>query len=337
MSAALVLAVDGGNFKTDLALVRADGETLALVRGPQSSPHHLGVEGCVHVLEDLLATALRDAGLPNGHGPAADVAQLLLAGVDFPSEEQDVRTAVSERGLAKKISVGNDTFAVLRAGTERGWGVAIVCGSGINCLGVAPDGRHTRFPALGSITGDWGGGYDVGLAGVWAAARSEDGRGPRTSLELAVPKHFELTTPTELAEQIHRGHIAMSRMNEIAPIVVDEAHTDAVAAEIMERLADEIAALARVAIERLSLTQEPVEVLLGGGLAKAADGPLADAVAARVREVAHAVTVASTSSPPIVGAALLGLDELGADAAAHNRLRRELGDRFAQIGKEAGS
>ena len=337
MSAALVLAVDGGNFKTDLALVRADGETLALVRGPQSSPHHLGVEGCVHVLEDLLATALRDAGLPNGHGPAADVAQLLLAGVDFPSEEQDVRTAVSERGLAKRISVGNDTFAVLRAGTERGWGVAIVCGSGINCLGVAPDGRHTRFPALGSITGDWGGGYDVGLAGVWAAARSEDGRGPRTSLELAVPKHFELTTPTELAEQIHRGHIAMSRMNEIAPIVVDEARTDVVAAEIMERLADEIAALARVAIERLSLTQEPVEVLLGGGLAKAADGPLADAVAARVREVAHAVTVASTSSPPIVGAALLGLDELGADAAAHNRLRRELGDRFAQIGKEAGS
>jgi len=337
MSAALVLAVDGGNFKTDLALVRADGETLALVRGPQSSPHHLGVEGCVHVLEDLLATALRDAGLPNGHGPAADVAQLLLAGVDFPSEEQDVRSAVSERGLAKRISVGNDTFAVLRAGTERGWGVAIVCGSGINCLGVAPDGRHTRFPALGSITGDWGGGYDVGLAGVWAAARSEDGRGPRTSLELAVPKHFELTTPTELAEQIHRGHIAMSRMNEIAPIVVDEARTDAVAAEIMERLADEIAALARVAIERLSLTQEPVEVLLGGGLAKAADGPLADAVAARVREVAHAVTVASTSSPPIVGAALLGLDELGADAAAHNRLRRELGDRFAQIGKEAGS
>src|SRR5207237_7395749 len=88
MSAPLVLAVDGGNFKTDLALVRADGETLALVRGPQSSPHHLGVEGCVHVLEDLLATALRDAGLPNGHGPAADAPQPLLAGVDFTLEDQ---------------------------------------------------------------------------------------------------------------------------------------------------------------------------------------------------------------------------------------------------------
>src|SRR5207253_2409616 len=174
MTAPLVLAVDGGNFKTDLALVRADGETLALVRGPQSSPHHLGVDGCMRVLEELLATALRESGLPNGRGARADVAQLLLAGVDFPPEEEEVQVVASERGLAKKVSVGNDTFAVLRAGTERGWGVAIVCGSGINCLGVAPDGRHTRFPALGDITGDWGGGYDVGLAAVSAAARSED-------------------------------------------------------------------------------------------------------------------------------------------------------------------
>ena len=80
-------------------------------------------------------------------------------------------------------SSGNDTFAVLRAGTAHGWGVAVVCGAGINCVGVARDGRQVRFPALGSITGDWGGGYDVGLAAVSAAARSEDGRGPRTSLE----------------------------------------------------------------------------------------------------------------------------------------------------------
>ena len=72
---------------------------------------------------------------------------------------------------------------ILRAGTERGWGVALVCGAGMNCVGVGPDGTHVRFPALGAITGDWGGGFDVGLAGLSAAARSEDGRGPKTALE----------------------------------------------------------------------------------------------------------------------------------------------------------
>ena len=55
MTLPVVLAIDGGNSKTDLALARADGAVLALVRGPQSSPHHLGVDGSLQVVERLLA------------------------------------------------------------------------------------------------------------------------------------------------------------------------------------------------------------------------------------------------------------------------------------------
>jgi N-acetylglucosamine kinase-like BadF-type ATPase len=147
----VILAVDGGNSKTDVALVGEDGEVLAHARGPLSSPHHLGLSGCLDVLQRLVDQAGLD-------GRRADVAQVLLAGVDFPEEEDQLRAALDERGWATTTHVGNDTFAVLRAGTERGWGVAITCGAGINCVGVAPDGRQVRFPALGSITGDWGGG-----------------------------------------------------------------------------------------------------------------------------------------------------------------------------------
>src|SRR5438046_10127605 len=131
-----------------------------------------------------------------------------MAGVDFPTEERELHNAAAARSLAQRIAVGNDTFAVLRAGTTKGWGVAVVCGAGMNCVGVSPDGRHARFPALGSISGDWGGGYDVGLAALHAAARSEDGRGPRTSLERSVPAYFGLVAPHELAEEIHRNRIA---------------------------------------------------------------------------------------------------------------------------------
>src|SRR6059058_979466 len=221
MSRAAVLAVDGGNSKTDLALVGADGSLLSLVRGPLSSPQHLGVEGCLSVIDGLLTEALGEHD-----GRIADVATLLLAGVDFPAEEAAVREAVEQRGWARRVHVGNDTFAVLRAGTELGWGVAITCGAGINCVGVAPDGRHARFPALGEITGDWGGGRDVGFAAVWAAARSEDGRGPKTSLEQLVPRHFGLRTPQELAEAMHLKQIPERRVLELPPLVFAEAAGD---------------------------------------------------------------------------------------------------------------
>ena len=188
-----MLAVDGGNSKTDLALVRDDGAVLALVRGGMSSPHHIGLDGTVELLQGLFDDAVAQAGLGGGDGPVADVGQVLLAGLDFPTEEQALHEALAARGLARSLTVGNDTFAVLRAGTERGWGVAVVCGAGINCVGVGPDGRHARFPALGAISGDWGGGYDVGLAALAAAVRSEDGRGPRTRLEQAVPAYFGKT------------------------------------------------------------------------------------------------------------------------------------------------
>jgi N-acetylglucosamine kinase-like BadF-type ATPase len=320
----IVLAVDGGNWKTDLALVRSDGEVLSLVRGPLSSPHHLGLEGSLAVLEELFERAGAEAGIATSDGPAVEVARLLMAGVDFPNEERELRDAIESHGWARRTKVGNDTFALLRAGTEAGWGVAVVCGSGINCVGVAPDGREARFPALGAISGDWGGGFDVGLDALSAAARSEDGRGPRTSLERSVPACFGLEKPSELAEAIHRSRIPMQRLNELAPTVIAEAARDDVAAGIVERLGDEVVALARVALERLDLTGESVEVLLGGGVLQSADGALLAAIESGLRQVGPAIRVRRTLSPPIVGAALLGLDDLGAGVENQERVRREL-------------
>jgi N-acetylglucosamine kinase-like BadF-type ATPase len=317
VSDAAVIAVDGGASKTHLALVGRDGELLELVRGAESSPQNLGLERALAVLDGLFARA-------GGTSGVAEVAQLNMSGVDFPSEEQELREAIEARRWAERTNVDNDTFAVLRAGTERGWGVAVVCGSGINCVGVSADGRHARFPALGQITGDWGGGSDVGYAALSAAARSEDGRGPKTSLEQAVPAYFGLETPAGLAEAIHRGRIPARRVIELPPVVFAEAERDEVAAQIVNRLGSEIYAMARVAIERLDLASEPIEVLLGGGLLQSGDGRLSRLVEEELRSVAPEVSVTAPSSPPIVGAALLGLDAFGAPVEAQQRMRKEL-------------
>jgi len=306
-----ILAVDGGNSKTDVALVREDGTVLGLERGGQSSPDHLGVDGSL----DVVARLARRVGGP------ADLAMLLLAGVDFDDEEAAYRSAAERRGLAAEVRVGNDTFAVLRAGTDRAFGVAVTCGAGINCVGLAPDGRRARFASLGPVSGDWGGGLDVGLAAAGAAARSEDGRGPHTALEQLVPAHFGLATPVELARAVLAGRIAERDLQELAPLVFAAAVDDAVARGIVDRLADEVATMAVAALRRLGLLGEPVEVVLGGALLQARNERLLERVELAVRASAPAAEVRVAELPPVLGAALLGLDELGASREAHARLR----------------
>jgi len=85
-------------------------------------------------------------------------------------------------------------------------------------------------------------------------------------------------------------------------------------------------ALARVALTRLDLTQEPVEVILGGGVLRSGDARLLAGIEAGLRELGPQITVCVSASPPIVGAALLALDELGAGPAAQARLREELSE-----------
>jgi hypothetical protein len=113
--------------------------------------------------------------------------------------------------------------------------------------------------------------------------------------------------------------------------VLAEAADDAVAAEIVQRLAAEVVALARVALARLDLLDESVEVLLGGGVLQDAAGALLAAIDSALHEVAPNVTVRPTASAAIVGAALLGLDQIEAGPDAQARLRSELGTAFSQF------
>ena len=320
----VIVAVDGGNSKTDLALVRRDGAVLALVRGPLSSPHHLGIDGSVEVLQNLFEEATAAAGVMRRNGPIAAVGQLCMAGVDFPSEESALQQRVAALEWAERTAVANDTYAVLWSGTRHGWGVGLVCGAGINCVAVAPDGREVRFPALGEITGDWGGGHDIGATALWSAARSADGRGPKTTLEETLPAFFGLSTPDEVAEAMHIGTLPRRRVLDLSPLVFAEAKHDAVAAGIVTRLLDEIAAFVRASLRRLELTHEEIDVALGGGVARSLDAGSLAALRERLAEIGPSIELRLTHAPPVLGAALSALGTIGAGREAQERVREEL-------------
>ncbi|WP_367323017.1 N-acetylglucosamine kinase [Streptomyces sp. HUAS ZL42] len=314
---ASVLAIDAGNSKTDVAVVAADGEVLGTARGGGFRPPAVGVDAAVDALAETVGRAYESAGVVSVTHVSA-----CLANADLPVEEEQLAAALHARAWGGSVEVRNDTFAILRAGVAEPRGVAVVCGAGINCVGMRPDGRTARFPALGRVSGDWGGGWGLAEEAVWHAARAEDGRGVPTALARTLPAHFGLPSMYALIEALHLGHIEPARRHELTPVLfATAADGDGVARAIVDRLAEEVVTMATVALSRLSLLEEETPVLLGGGVLSARHAQLDDGVRTLLAERAPKAVPRVVRARPVLGAALLGLDRVGAGLEVQERVR----------------
>jgi N-acetylglucosamine kinase-like BadF-type ATPase len=306
----LYLAVDGGNSKTQVVLGDEHGEVLACVRGSGSCYQVIGMPATLDVLGNLAARALKEAGLPAG--TVVDRAEYYLAGADLPAEVDLLTKAIGDLGLARELRVDNDLFALLRAGSAAPDAVGVVCGAGINGVGRRADGTTSRFLALGTLSGDWGGGHHLAQLALWHAIRGEDGRGPATALTATVAEYFDRPTVEDIAAGIHLGEIDAGRVDGLSRVLFTVAEAgDAVARSVVDLQVDEVVALATIAARRLGLLDQEFEVVLGGGVLTARHPQLHEGVLAGIGRAAPAATVRVLADPPVAGAALLAMDAWG--------------------------
>lgn len=313
----LVVAVDGGGSKTDVVAVTLDGTVAGRVRGAGSSPHFEGLERSVQIVDELVRSVAGDA-------PVTAV-DLYLSGLDLPAEEHAYLAAIGDLPWAPGAIVDNDLFAVLRAGTDEPDAIAVVCGTGVNAVGVRADGARVRFPSLGALSGDWGGGSGLGPEALWHAARADDGRGPATSLVDALCRHFGAPSIPALIEDLHFGRRASAELTAFTPAIFDEANAgDVIAGDLVDRQADEIVAYVAAITSRLDLRAAALPIVLGGAILQAGHARLDDRVTAGIDAVAPHARLVRPTAAPIIGAALLALSRAGADAAALRTLRAAL-------------
>jgi N-acetylglucosamine kinase-like BadF-type ATPase len=313
---AAVLAIDGGNSKTDVCLLSASGQLLGYARGAGSNHQLVGLDAAFSVLAGLVSEAAAEAGLDAGTCPAQHAA-VYLAGADFPREVEMLLGRVSLAGWAAEVSLDNDTFALLRAGTSAANRIAVVCGAGINCVGVSAAGDILRFPSVGVISGDWGGGATLGTEALFLAVRAEDGRGQPTALREAIMQHFGTPSVVDVTAALHFGEMPRGRLHELVPVLLRVAALgDGPARAVVDRQAEEVFLLVRAAVDRLALRDQPTDVVLGGGVLAARHPLLMEGVSRRLAAYAPRANLLVVDDPPVVGAALLGLDSLGASPDA---------------------
>jgi N-acetylglucosamine kinase-like BadF-type ATPase len=316
---ALVLAVDGGNSKTDVALLNEEGSLLSWVRGPGSA---LGPRQTAAVVARLAALAAHEAGLDPDE-LAGVHASCCLAGADLPVQVEALRTALTAERVWGSVEVRNDAWALLRTGAAPGVpAVGVVCGAGLKCVAHAED-RRFEFPGLGWQSGDLSGAGDLlAREAVRAAARDEDGRGPATALRQAVCDRLAVASVREVAERLLAKKLTERQLGVLVPVVLSLADAgDPVAFTLVDGLAVEVATLARSARRRFAPASAAWTLVLGGGLFREPDGRLLAAVRAAAPGLEDEFRIAVPDAPPVAGAALLGLDQVATDASVRSVCR----------------
>lgn len=318
---AVVLAVDGGGSKTDVVAIGLDGSLVAHARGPGTNPQSRGWSATGPVLDEVRARVLAEIGTRE-----VRTTHVYLAGLDLHDELVAAQAALAhwaEDGGAPSV-LDNDLFALLRAGTLSPDAAAVVCGTGINALAVRADGATVRYPAIGDVSGDWGGGAYLGNRALWYAARAEDGRGSTTALEDAVPRSLGFRSVREVTEALHFGRLDPGAVGRLCPVLFDVAGAgDDVARSVVERQAEEIVVMASVALERLDLggAGSAVPVVLGGGVLAARHPLLVDPVVAGFAARVPGAVPTWVTDPPVLGAGLAALESVGAGPEALDRYR----------------
>ena len=161
---------------------RLDGTVVAHAHGPGSSPHFVGVDP---------SAAIIDARHPRGgrrrrSGRAGRTST--CPGLDLPVEVEAYRAAIAGyrvggRDDGRRERPLRPAARRHRRDRTRSRSSAAPASTRSAC---AADGAVVRFPALGPISGDWGGGSGLGEEALWHAARDVDGRGRATALTAAV-------------------------------------------------------------------------------------------------------------------------------------------------------
>jgi len=260
----LVLGFDGGGTRTVALLAARTGGGWKLLGRGEAGPSNRQAVGTPAALAALAAAA--DAAFASAGRPrkAVRAAVLGLAGAGRAEDRTVIREWAAKVHLAPAVDVIEDAALLLAAGTPDGWGVAVVAGTGSMAYARVADGRTARAGGWGYLLGDEGSGYALALAGLRAAARAADGRGPGTVLIEKLLSAFGLTRPEELVGVVYRG-CDRPALAALAPLVLDAAESCPVAAEIATAAAAELASAAVAAARQLGYGSS-FPVALAGGL-----------------------------------------------------------------------
>ena len=257
------LGVDGGQSSTYALIGDASGRVLGAGRGGPSN-HVAASEGRAKftgAIQSCLAAACVNAGLD------ATAIRFASACLGFSGGPADKEAILQEILPSDRTLVTHDALIALSGATCGEPGLITIAGTGSIAFGRNASGKTARAGGWGYVFGDEGGGFYIVRQAVRAALRFEEGWGDATSMRRMF---LDATAASDINQLVHRFYtpeFPRPRLAAFAKLVDDAAENgDAIAREILNEAARELATIAAAVRGQLFEKAEPARVAYIGGV-----------------------------------------------------------------------
>ncbi len=234
----IVIGVDGGGTKTEAVAVDECGNVLGSGIGGSSNVIESGEKETRKSLEEALSFVrdLKDTDLKIGMGmPAVG---------EIRGVEDLYSKMVFEILGVRPASVVNDVVIGWYAGTKGEDGIHVVAGTG--SIAYAKNrGRDARCGGWGSLIGDEGSAYDIGVQTLRAVSMQLDGRMKETLLKSLIFERLSLEDEYDFSAWVYNlGKNRRKKIASVARIAYEAAKRgDEVSIEILKRAGEELGRL----------------------------------------------------------------------------------------------
>ena len=317
------LGVDAGGSKTYAMIANEQGVVIGVGKGGNGN-HQNNREQAQNSLQQAVSGAIIASGLTKDQ---MEYSWFGLAGADRESDFRILRPIISRLGLPR-TEISCDTWIALRSGTERNYGIVLICGSGVNCAGKNPRGVTYQCGGFGYRFGDYGGGYDLSIEVFRSVLRADDGREKETVLSERLIHLLGYSSVSELREDyLDHSRDLPPQIAELLFQAADEG--DQVATLLLTKQGDELGLAAVSTIRHLAMEEDSFDIVLAGSLLTKGDrsGIIRRAIEQRVKHSAPNGTLRTLTREPVVGAVVLAMESSGM------RVNQEVLDRLS-LGKE---
>lgn len=234
------IGIDGGGTKTTACLVNPEG---IVVKRLTTSATNYSQQN--EKEEEICSIIMKTLATLRSHAPDVDpsnfVIGVCLSGLGRADQQARLRKILESHQTGMKIVVSSDAVGTLYGAFGGDDGIILISGTGSIAFAKTNGKDILRCGGWGYLLGDEGSGFAIAKAGIAAALRDWEKRGPATRLRPAFEKEFavesiQLGISTIYAQFATRGQLAG-----FAPLVFNCADQgDTVARKIVDQAAQDL-------------------------------------------------------------------------------------------------